>query len=122
MGAHDALAERILAAITEKGATVTFLGASDTEPVYDPATDTWVVPEGEGNVTGKAVKTKGDPDKLAKLVLKNPIALMVAGKDLGVVPEPPMPFEFAGKRYVTRLADAHGPDGAPMYYEVIGDA
>lgn len=122
--AHTLLAQRILAAITANGGTVTFPGGSDTPQDYDAATDTWSGGSSVGDVTGKAVQTKSDPDRFtaAGLVLANPVTLLIAAKDLAIVPTPGMAFVWAGTQYTAKLADPHGVDEETLYYNVAGDA
>lgn len=122
MGKYDAIAQRALETITKKGGPVTFPGAG-TPAVYDPATDTWS--GGSSSVaTGRAVQIESDPDRFAalKLVLTNPVTLMIAAAGLSVTPAPGMQMTWAGTTYAIKDVDPIAPDGTPIIYTVIGSA
>ena len=122
MGQYDAVAQRALAAIAKKGGAVTFPGTG-TAGTYNPLTDTWSGGSAGADVVGRAVQIEGDLDRFAalKLVLSNPVTLMIAAAGLTVTPAIGMPFIWAGVRYTIKDKDEVAPDGTPILYTVTGD-
>lgn len=122
MGKYDAVAQRALATIAKSGAPVTFPGAG-TAGTYDPLTDTWSGGAAGTDVVGRAVQIEGDVDRFAtlKLVLNNPVTLMVAAAGLAVTPAIGMPFVWAGITYTIKDLEDVAPDGTPIIYTITGD-
>lgn len=122
MPALDVLAENFLAAAQADGGVITFVGAGGTRPTYDGLHGTWSGGSSATDPTGYAIQTKGDPDRWSALglVLINPIRLLVAALNLSIVPAPDMRIAFAGTSYTIKLAEPHGPNGTPIYYDVSG--
>lgn len=120
MGLYDATTSRALAAISKKGATITFGDPVTGEPVgeiYDPLTDTWSGgTAGIPGRTSKAVQIPGDPNRFLalKIVPVNPVTLLVAGKGLTITPIPGMRFTWGGTVYTIVDADDLAPDGTTV--------
>ena len=120
MSIYAETAKRTLAAITKKGAVVTFPGTA-SPGTYNPTADSW---SGAGNTDaiGRAVQVDGDPDRFAalNLVLSNPVTLLIAARGLSVTPRPGMSMTWANVTYTIKDVETVGPDGTPILYAVIG--
>ncbi len=121
---YDAPAKRTLAMIAKFGADVTFPGTSGRR--YDDATDTW---SGEDSATiiGKAVAGDHKVDDIARLeaqglTLVDPVTLLIAAKDLEIVPVPDMRIEWGGKPRTIRDVDTLAPDGVAILYTVVASS
>lgn len=118
--AADALAD-----ITENGAVITFPGAiPGTAGTYDPATDTWGTGTPATDATGYALQMAGDPDtyRALSIIQSNPVTLMLAASGLSVTPRPGMAMTWAGTAYTILLSNPTGPDGTPIFYDIVGSA
>lgn len=126
MSDYTAVAERVLAAIERKGATVTFPGSGGTPPIYDPITDTFSGGTPATDVIGNAIQLQDDPAQFAtqKLTLVNPITLAIAASGLGVTPTAGMIFVWpaGGTTYTCKGGEALAPAGVPIYWTVLGVA
>lgn len=73
---------------------------------------------------GFAVQTKSDPDRLAaaNLVLRNPVALMIAAKDLAADPTPGVIVTFRGTDYTIALREPFSVGGVDIYHRVEASA
>lgn len=122
MSQYDQTSARALQTIKRKGGPVTFTGTSSTAPVYDPTTDTWSGGSAGGDVIGRAVQIKSNPDTLAALGLTvvQTVTLLVAASGLSVRPFPPMPFSWGGVAYVVVISDPLAPDGKAITYTIVG--
>jgi hypothetical protein len=121
MSIYDATAQRILAQITRKGATVTF--PTNTGGVYDPATDSWSGGTA-GTATGRGVQIANDLTQLQALgiVNKTTITLLVAARGLTATPEREEPMSWAGVTYSIADVQTTAPDGTPLLYQIVGVA
>lgn len=117
---YDAVAERALATITAKGATVTFARGA-TGAVYDPITDTWTGGAATP-ATGKAVQVPDNPMRFQALSLttQDAITLIIAASGLGITPVPGDVFGWNGLFYTAKDCEAVAPDGTPVIWTVIG--
>jgi hypothetical protein len=125
-----------LADIQEGGGPVAFT-AQKAARVYDEDTGTW---SGGGDLVSRsfAMQLEDDPALYARfasggLTFRNPITLMVAAGGLAFVPEPlygegdsavPVILEWpqgSGEIWSVAACEAFAPDGAPIYFTVIGD-
>lgn len=115
---YDAIAQRSLAAIARKGATVSF---NTSAGIYDPVTDTWSGGT-SGNALGKAVQTANDLQQLValSLVTEKTVTLLVAARGLTVTPDRGEHFTWAGVDYTIREVETIAPDGTPILYRVVG--
>jgi hypothetical protein len=125
MGIYDGAAQRALAAIAKKGAPVLFPGAiAGTAGHYDEATDTTTPGSAATDATLRAVQIEGDPDRFQalKLILSNPVTLLIAAKDASITPAPGMAMIWAGTKYTVRDVEPLAPDGNAIIWTVIGSA
>lgn len=112
--------------IQDAGGIVTFPGAiTGTAPVYDSATGQWSGGTPGSDATAPAVEIPGDPDRMAalKLVLVNPVTLMVAASGLAVALAPSMLMVWGGVSYSIKDVEPLRPDGVTtIFFTVIGSA
>lgn len=121
MSKYDAVATRASQTIGKKGGIVTFLG-NGTTPIFDPLTGLFSGGVPEDGVEGKALQIEGDPDRLNKLTLVNPVTLMVAAATLAITPTNGMQFSWGGVTYSIKDLDSVNPDGAvrPILWIITG--
>lgn len=117
---YDAVAQRTLATIARRGGIVTFPGTG-SGGIYDPLTDAWSG-AGPADAQGKAIQIEGDPDRFAalKLVLVDPVTLMIAAGGLTVTPSVGKLMTWAGVTYTIKDRDPVAPDGTPIIWIVTG--
>lgn len=119
---YAATAQRSLAAITRKGAVVSF-GSHTGTPIFDPVTNTW---SGGADVvaTGRAVQTNNNLEQLVALGLvdNKTVTLLVAASGLTITPSTGMVMSWAGVDYSIDNVDTLAPDGTPILYTIVGSA
>lgn len=121
---YDGAATRALATIEAKGAAVSFApGGSAAGSMYDPLTNQWSGGSSD-SWPGSAVQIPGDPDRFAalKLMLTDPITLLVAAKNLTAAPTPGMSMVWDGVLYTVKDVEPVAPAGSAsaIVYTVTG--